>query len=133
MNINGYSVVIGLIVLLFLLGFFIPQENTSPVPVIDNSSTENTTNMTLPADETPLMSTPESAASDEKGWWKHEGHSTVTGSNVSASESGNSEGDSNNGDDENNNDNGNHEIPEFPVLVIPFVTILGIAMYFNRK
>jgi hypothetical protein len=76
------------------------------------------------------MSTPDSIVSDEEGWWKHDGHSTVTGSNVSTSSSGES---SENPEKNNNEGEDSEEIPEFPGLAIPFIAVMGIAMFFNRK
>jgi hypothetical protein len=92
----------------------------------NDNSTDNFTNMSQPADQSPLMSTPDNVVSDEKGWWKHDGHSTVVGSNVTTSGS-------NDGASENDNNDESQEIPEFPSLVIPFIAVIGIAIFFNRK
>lgn len=129
MNISVYNVFIGLMILFALLVFFVPQENSFLDPVIDNNSTDNFTNMSQPADENPMMSTPDNVESDEKGWWKHEGHSTVNTGNSSAS--GSNGDDNKNGDNNDNNDS--EEIPEFPNLAIPFVVTIGIAMFSGKK
>jgi hypothetical protein len=118
--------------LLFLIGIFYPHENNYPA-INDDNFTDNFTNMSQPADQGPLMSTPDNDLSEEKGWWKHVGRSTVSGENVPAS--GTSDGSSGNSDNEgNNNENeGSEEIPEFPSLVIPLIVVTGIAMFFSKK
>jgi hypothetical protein len=113
-------------ILFALLVFFIPQETSFLDPVIDNNSTDNFTNMSQPADENPMMSTPDNVESDEKGWWKHEGHSSVSAGNSSSSDSNDDYG-----DNEDNNDT--EEIPEFPNIAIPFIAAIGIAMFSGRK
>ncbi|WP_321430555.1 hypothetical protein [uncultured Methanolobus sp.] len=127
MNISGYSVFIGFMILFALLVFSIPQENSFLDPVIDNNSTDNFTNTSQPADENPMMSTPDNVESDEKGWWKHEGHSTVNTGNSSAS------GSNDNKKEDNNDNNDSEEIPEFPGLAVPFIVTIGIAMFFGKK
>ncbi|TQD25250.1 hypothetical protein [Methanolobus vulcani] len=125
MKITRYHVFIGLMMLLFLIGIFYPHENNYPA-INDDNFTDNFTNMSQPADQGPLMSTPDNDLSEEKGWWKHVGRSTVSGGNVPASgTSGESSG--------NNDNKGSEEVPEFPNLVIPLIVVTGIAMLFSRK
>ncbi len=132
-KITGYHIFIGLMMLLFLIGLFSPLENSYPGLEAEDNSTDNLTNMSQPADQSPLMSTPDSVVSDEEGWWKHDGHSTVTGGNVSVSGTGD-ESSGNGGNEENNDEEeGSGEIPEFPNIVLPLVAVTGIAMFFNRK
>jgi hypothetical protein len=132
-KITAYHVFIGLMMLLFLTGLFFPRENSYPGMSGDDNLTDNFTNMSQSADQSPLMSTPDNVLSEEKGWWKHEGHSIVSGGNgtasaISGEASGNDDNDRNNGD---NNDS--EEIPEFPTIVVPFIAIIGISLFFSRK
>ena len=128
MKVTGYHVFISLMILLFLFSLFSPQENSYLDIEGNDNFTDNFTNMNQPDDESPLMSTPDNVASDEKAWWKHEGHSTVSSGNGSTSGTGDESSEDN--DDENDDI---EEIPEFPGLVIPFIATIGIAMFFNRK
>jgi hypothetical protein len=131
MKITGYHIFIGLMILFFLFGLFSPQENSYIGMEGNDNFTDNFTNMSQPADQSPLMSTPDNVVSDEEGWWKHDGHSTVTGGNVSTSSSGDKS--SENPEKNNNEGEDSEEIPEFPGLAIPFIAVMGIAMFFNRK
>ncbi|WMW25770.1 hypothetical protein RE474_03360 [Methanolobus sediminis] len=133
MKITRYHVFIGLMMLLFLIGLFSPQENNYPGQEGNDNFTDDFINNSQPADESPLMSTPDNVLSDEKDWWKHDGHSTVSGSNLAVAGSSD-ESSENNGNEKNNNgNNDSEEIPEFPNLVIPFIAAIGIAMFFRRK
>ena len=86
MVITRYHVLIGLVMLFLLFAFIVPQENTYNDPSIDiDQSTDNYTDSNQSVDQNPLMSSIDTAVDDKKGWWKHEGHSTVTGGNLSAS------------------------------------------------
>lgn len=149
MAITRSHVFTGLIILFLLfVATLIPQDNTYIDYGMDNNdSRDNSTDRNQPDDQSPLMSTPENVVSDEKGWWKHEGHSTVTGGNLSASDvtssigngiidedEGEGTGEENDGNgEEDEGDGTENEIPEFPNVTIPMVAVLVLALSFRKK
>ncbi len=97
---------------------------------LDPYQPENMTNDSLgPASgQNSLMSTPDDTSDDtggeeKRGWWKHEGHSTVSTGGTKTTEPSD-------GKDEGGSEN---EIPEFPNVAIPMVAVLVLALSFRRK
>ncbi len=107
--------------LLVILIALMPQEQM-------NTAFENQTNETqdnMSENSTLMSTTDDRQTNEEPGWWKHEGHSTVTSTNATSGSYSNTDGDG------SKNDTG--EIPEFPSIALPFIIILSIVLFAGRK
>ena len=129
MDITKKHIISGVIILFIFI--FIAK---MPMELSGNNNLENVTNSTtannqsMNPEEIPLMSTPDNTPAEEKrGWWKHDGHSSVSGSNEEQSSGITNE------DNDNNGEREGAEIPEFPFIAAPMLTIICIAMLFSRK
>ncbi|SFM83432.1 hypothetical protein [Methanolobus profundi] len=135
MIVTKYHAFAGMIFLIFMASIAMMPSDMS-----DNGNLENTTDeiiepvQEMEREQTPLMSTIDDTPDEEEkdGWWKHDGHSSISYTTSSPVNSSNSEQVPEN-EDEGKGTQVPEEIPEFPVIAVPMMTIIGISLLFSRK
>ncbi|MDY0388586.1 MAG: hypothetical protein RBT65_15985 [Methanolobus sp.] len=159
-SIKSYVFIFLILILTLLFPNMIPQEKAFP-EAFENITTLNNETVKPSPEQEPLMSIIDdiSAEDEEPGWWKHDGHSTVSYAsseekqnikNVNESnekpdndeeskEGSENEDESDNGKDSNegseneeNTGDNNQEIPEFSIILIPLMIVLCIALFFRK-
>ncbi|WMW21177.1 hypothetical protein RE476_07085 [Methanolobus mangrovi] len=109
------------LLLLMILIALMPQEQMN----IDFENQTNETQDNMSENSTLMSTTDDKQTDEEPGWWKHEGHSTVTGTNTTPGSYPNTDGD--------DSKNDTQEIPEFPSIAAPVIITLSIVLFAGKK